>query len=90
MATAFGLRTNPHVWGTGIAMAASLHLIAVIPDNPPGLFPVQPMLEMDRSPHPVRDALTPPVPLEGGAVTIPQAPGLGVAPDRDALAYFRV
>jgi D-galactarolactone cycloisomerase len=90
MATAFGLRTNPHVWGTGIAMAASLHLIAVIPDNPPGLFPVQPMLEMDRSPHPVRDALTPPVPLQGGAVAIPEAPGLGVAPDPDALAYFRV
>jgi len=48
-----------------------------------------PMLEMDRSPHPVRDALTPPVPLQGGTVAIPEAPGLGVAPDPDALAYFR-
>lgn len=90
MATAFGLRTNPHVWGTGIAMAASLQLLAVIPDNPPGLFPLQPLLELDRSPHPVRDALTPAVTLEGGTVSIPEAPGLGVAPDPDALAYFRV
>lgn len=90
MATAFGLRTNPHVWGTGIALAASLHLIAVIPDNPPGLFPQQPMLELDRSPHPVRDALTPPVVLEDGAVTIPEGPGLGVAPDRAALARYAV
>lgn len=89
MATAFGLRTNPHVWGTGIALAASLHLIAVIPDNPPGLFPTPPMLEFDRSPHPVRDALTEPVRLENGAVTIPEAPGLGVAPDRAALERFR-
>jgi len=89
MATAFGLRTNPHVWGTGIAMAASLHLIAVIPDNPPGLFPLQPMLECDRSPHPVRDALSPPVTLANGMVTIPEAPGLGVAPDPSALARFR-
>jgi D-galactarolactone cycloisomerase len=90
MATAFGLRTNPHVWGTGIALAASLHLLAVIPDNPPGLFPTPPMLELDRSPHPVRDALTPPIGLENGMVAIPEAPGLGVAPDRAALARFRV
>jgi D-galactarolactone cycloisomerase len=89
MATAFGLRTNPHVWGTGIALAASLHLLAVIPDNPPGLFPTPPMLELDRSSHPVRDALTEPVRLEGGSVAVPEAPGLGVAPDRAALALFR-
>jgi D-galactarolactone cycloisomerase len=89
MATAFGLRTNPHVWGTGIALAASLHLLAVIPDNPPGLLPIQPMLELDRSPHPVRDALTEPVRLENGMVTIPEAPGLGTAPDPAALERFR-
>ncbi|MCU0984645.1 MAG: mandelate racemase/muconate lactonizing enzyme family protein [Acetobacteraceae bacterium] len=89
MATAFGLRTNPHVWGTGIALSASLHLLAVIPDNPPGLFPTPPMLELDRSPHPVRDALTEPVRLANGMVTIPEVPGLGVVPDRAALARFR-
>jgi D-galactarolactone cycloisomerase len=89
MATAFGLRTNPHVWGTGIALAASLHLLAVIPDNPPGHFPTPPMLELDRSPHPVRDALTEPLRLEGGMVSIPEAPGLGVTPDRACLERFR-
>lgn len=89
MATAFGLRTNPHVWGTGIALAASLHLLAVIPDNPPGLFPTPPMLEFDRSPHPVRDALTPALRLRNGMATIPDSPGLGVSPDLAALERFR-
>src|SRR5437763_12310147 len=31
MANAFGVRVNPHVWGTGIALAASLQLIASLP-----------------------------------------------------------
>ncbi|WOH80373.1 mandelate racemase/muconate lactonizing enzyme family protein [Bradyrhizobium sp. BEA-2-5] len=35
MAETFGLRCIPHVWGTGIAIAASLHLLAVLPSNTP-------------------------------------------------------
>jgi D-galactarolactone cycloisomerase len=90
MASAFGLRVNPHVWGTGVALAASLHLLAVIPDNPPGLFPRAPLLELDRSPHPVRDALLEaPIVARGGRVAVPQGPGLGIAVDRAALARFR-
>ena len=57
---------------------------AVAPDD------FEAMLELDRSPHPIRDALTPPVALEHGTVAIPEAPGLGVAPDRAALAHWRV
>ena len=34
MAEAFGVRYNPHVWGTGIAIAASLQLLAVLPRTP--------------------------------------------------------
>src|ERR1700722_18507191 len=34
MASAFGVRVNPHVWGTGVALAASLQLLAVLPHNP--------------------------------------------------------
>ncbi|WP_137125736.1 mandelate racemase/muconate lactonizing enzyme family protein [Roseomonas sp. HF4] len=90
MASAFGMRVNPHVWGTGVALAASLHLLAVIPDNPPGLFPRAPLLELDRSPHPVRDALLEaPIIPRGGRVAVPQGPGLGIAVDRAALARFR-
>lgn len=90
MAAAFGLRVHPHVWGTGVALAASLHLLAVLPDNPPGLFPRAALLELDRSPHPVRDALTAPAALTGGVVRVPEGPGLGVEVDRAVLRRFAV
>jgi D-galactarolactone cycloisomerase len=89
MASAFGMRVNPHVWGTGVTLAASLHLLAVLPDNPPGLFPRPPMLELDRSPHPVRDALLEvPLGLREGRMRVPEGPGLGIRIDRAALRRF--
>jgi D-galactarolactone cycloisomerase len=89
MANAFGVRVNPHVWGTGVALAASLQLIATLPHNPPGLYPIEPLLEFDRSEHPIRMAvLTEPIELRGGCVDIPQGPGLGIEIDRAALAQF--
>lgn len=91
MANAFGVRVNPHVWGTGVALAASLQLIAALPDNPPGLHPVAPLLEFDRSEHPIRMAvLQQPIEQHGGWVEIPQGPGLGIEIDRTALARFAV
>lgn len=88
-AAGFGMRLNPHVWGTGVTLAASLHLLAVIPDNPPGLFPRPPLLELDRSPHPVRDALLEqPIAAVGGRVRVPEGPGLGIRVNRDALRHF--
>ena len=58
MAEAFGVRYNPHVWGTGIAIAASLHLLAGVPTHTPtSLAPLQPMLEFDRTEHPIRQAI---------------------------------
>ena len=58
MAAAFGVRYNPHVWGTGVALAAALQLLAVLPSHTPAsLAPVEPMLEFDRTEHPIRQAL---------------------------------
>lgn len=90
MATAFGVRYNPHVWGTGIAIAASLQLLAVVPPHtPPSLRPTEPILEFDRTEHPLRQAvLTNPIDHAGGIVRVPDGPGLGVEVDRDALARF--
>lgn len=90
MAHAFGVRYNPHVWGTGIAIAASLHLLAVLPDNPLSLNPIQPMLEFDQTEHPIRMAvLTEPITHKQGVVAVPQGPGLGIEIDRAALDRFR-
>jgi D-galactarolactone cycloisomerase len=90
MANAFGVRYVPHVWGTGIALAASLQLLAVLPHNPPCRFPLEPLLEFDRTEHPIRQAvLHRPVEHERGWVAVPTGPGLGVEVDREALARFR-
>ena len=90
MANAFGVRVNPHVWGTGVALAASLQLIATLPHNPPGLHPIEPILEFDQSEHPIRFAvITEPIVQRDGWVAIPDGPGLGIEIDRSALAKFR-
>jgi D-galactarolactone cycloisomerase len=91
MATAFGVRLVPHVWGTGIGLAAALQLHAVLPPSPPRHDPTEPILEFDRSEHPFRQAvLARPIEHEGGVVRIPDGPGLGAAIDPDGLARWRV
>jgi D-galactarolactone cycloisomerase len=91
MANAFGVRCNPHVWGTGVALAAALQLLAVLPHNPPGLFPEEPLLEFDRSEHPIRQAvLATLIEHRAGRVAVPTGPGLGIEVDRAALERFRV
>jgi D-galactarolactone cycloisomerase len=91
MANAFGVRVNPHVWGTGVALAASLQLIATLPHSPPGLYPLEPLLEFDQSEHPIRMAvLEQPIVQRAGWVDIPDGPGLGIEINRAALAEFAV
>jgi D-galactarolactone cycloisomerase len=90
MSEAFGVRYNPHVWGTGIAIAASLQLLAVLPSHTPtSLSPLEPLLEFDRTEHPIRQAiLTQPIEHVRGVVRVPDGPGLGIEVDRKALATF--
>jgi len=90
MAAAFGVRYVPHVWGTGIGLAASLHLLAALPHVPPRLTPREPMLEFDRSEHPFRQSImTRPIEHENGRVSIPTGPGLGIEIDRATLDRYR-
>jgi len=92
LAAAYGVRYVPHVWGTGIALAAALHLLAVLPHcTPSSLHPVEPMLEFDRTEHPIRQALLR-IPIEhrGGRVAVPEGVGLGIDIDPDALRRFRI
>lgn len=91
MATAFGVRYVPHVWGSGVGLAAALQLLAVLPHTPPRLTPREPMLEFDRSEHPFRQAvLARPIEHVRGVVAIPDGPGLGVEIDRATLARFAI
>lgn len=86
-----------HVWGSAIAVAANLQLLAAMPDLPGGLFPWQPMLEFDTTDNRFRDELlTEPLDIQGqvkaqgGMVAIPEGPGLGVVPDRDFIARYAI
>lgn len=87
---AWHVRCLPHVWGTGVALAAALHLLAALPDEPASLTPALPLLEYDRTENPLREeTLTSPIPLVDGCLLVPQGPGLGVQVDERALERFR-
>ncbi len=91
IAQSHGVEVNPHVWGSAIAQAASLQVIAALPVAHHSLFAREPILEFDRSSHPFRVALvTEPVVQREGRVEIPSRPGLGVEIDRAVLERYRV
>ncbi|MEM8630887.1 MAG: mandelate racemase/muconate lactonizing enzyme family protein [Pseudomonadota bacterium] len=84
-----GIRLVPHVWGTGVQIAASLQFMAALPPAPPRPEPLEPILEFDRTENPFRQAvLQQPLEHEGGVVRIPDGPGLGIEIDRAALEEY--
>lgn len=84
-----------HVWGSAIAVATNLHLLAAMPPLPGGLHPWEPMLEFDTTDNKFRDELLKDplniqqqVASSNGRVQIPDGPGLGVEPDRDFIKRY--
>ena len=62
----------PHVWGSGIGLAASLQFLATVPPSPLALNPIEPMLEYDQSSHPFRQELIfNAINMKNGIVKIP-------------------
>lgn len=91
MAETAGIRVVPHVWGTGVAIAAALHMLATLPPTPPRHAPRPPWLEFDRTDHAYREAiLRRPITQTDGMVAVPEGPGLGIEVDREVLARFSV
>jgi D-galactarolactone cycloisomerase len=91
LAHAHGVQVNPHVWGSAIAQAASLQLIAAVPVAHHSVFPQQPIFEYDRSSHPFRQHLiTQPLEQRDGWLEVPARPGLGVEVDRGVLERYRI
>lgn len=86
-----------HVWGSAVAVATNLHLLAAMPPLPGGLHPWEPMLEFDTTENRFRDhLLKEPMNIQdqvrhnAGRVAIPGGPGLGVEPDPDFIAHYSV
>ena len=91
LAQSFHTMLIPHVWGSGIGLAASLQFIASIPPAPGALLPVEPMLEYDQSNHPFRlELIHDSIGFRDGYVKIPDSPGIGVEVNRGALEKYQI
>ena len=91
LASAHGIHYMPHVWGSAVGLAASLHLAATVPDNPPSLRPTPLLFEFDRTENLFRDRLaTVPIEQHGGELAVPTGPGLGIEVDEAVIRAYRV
>jgi L-alanine-DL-glutamate epimerase-like enolase superfamily enzyme len=79
-----GLPVIPHLWKTGISVAAAVHFAAVTENCPFIGF-----LPRDLSESPLRqELLTREHQMENGVIPVPTTPGLGVELNQDALVRF--
>lgn len=82
-ALAAGLRFCPHYLGGGVGLIAAAHLLAAAGGRG--------MLEIDANPNPLRTLLMGPLAsVADGMSSLSDEPGLGIVPDLQALAEFRV
>ncbi|MFB5192349.1 mandelate racemase/muconate lactonizing enzyme family protein [Alicyclobacillus fastidiosus] len=89
MAQAYNTMLIPHVWGSGIGLAASLQFISSLPPVPLSLNAEEPMLEYDQSLHPFReDLIYGSITMQDGKVKVPSAPGIGVEVNRDVIKEY--
>ena len=86
-----------HVWGSAIAVATNLQLLAAMPPLPGGIHPIDPLLEFDTTDNKFRDELIiEPLKIQqqisanGGFVSIPDNPGIGVEPDPEFIRKFSI
>ena len=81
-----------HVWGSAIAVAVNLQLLAAMPPTPGGMHQREPLLEFDTTENLFRDnLLKEPLNIQSqvknnqGYVSVPTAPGLGIEPDTEFI-----
>ena len=91
LASAHGVECVPHAWGSAIGLAATIHFLAALPNQPPCLVPMEPLLEFEQEQNPFRDHLAlEPIRQVGGLVGVPQKPGLGIEVDRSIIEKYKV
>jgi D-galactarolactone cycloisomerase len=91
MASANHVRVIPHMFGTAIRLAATMHLLATLPDQPRALEPFPTLLEYDMSENALRTELAlNPILHKHGVVAVPQGPGLGIEINREVLEKYTV
>jgi L-alanine-DL-glutamate epimerase-like enolase superfamily enzyme len=80
-----GLKVVPHLWKTGISIAAAAHLAAVTPHLEFIEFLPRELCESNLRKELVADELR----MVDGVIPLPTRPGLGIELDRDALKRFK-
>jgi D-galactarolactone cycloisomerase len=91
IASSLGINVVPHVWGTMLNLASATHFLASTYIEPGRGEVAQPLLEVDRTPNPMRDEMyTIGLEITEGKVIVPTSPGLGVEPDLSAMESFCV
>jgi D-galactarolactone cycloisomerase len=95
LATSHHVQLIPHCWGSGIALAAALHLAAALAPLPHTAFPRapenEPLLEYDKNFNPLRDELLlDNLRVKDGFVEVPDGPGLGVEIDMAVVKKYRI
>ena len=86
------LRISPHVWGTGIGLAAAIHFVAALPAYPhAGNVPRPTLVEYDLGTNPLREAiLKEPHRVVDGTLGVSDAPGLGIDVNWEAVEAYAV
>jgi D-galactarolactone cycloisomerase len=91
LASANHVRVLPHMWGTSIRLAATIHWQATLPDAPDTLNPFPSLFEFDMTENRLRTELSrEPIQAMDGYVSVIQQPGLGIEIDREVLEEYAV
>jgi D-galactarolactone cycloisomerase len=92
MARLYAIQYIPHAWGGALMLAATLQVLASLPDTTKSPASEKPLLEYDMTENPFRDSLlaTPLAMGKDGWFDIPTGPGLGVEVDEDFVAAHAV
>lgn len=91
LAALSGIRCIPHCWGGAVLIAATVHLLSLLPDPHWGFPTDTPMLEFDQSENPWRTELVEePFRLQDGFVSVPTKPGLGIEVHEDVVRKYAV
>jgi D-galactarolactone cycloisomerase len=85
LADAFEIPAMPHVWGTVVALHASLHMGAVLTGRRGGGPAPYPFIEVDITPNPMLALLGDITLNPDGTLDVPTAPGLGFELSADRL-----
>jgi len=90
LASAWGVRYLPHVWGSAVGLCASLQFVAALPPATASLSPLEPIFELDQTQNRFRDELAIDAirPVDGW-LEIPDRPGLGIEIDERVIDAYR-